>query len=78
MDNSERFVEDITGYIAEIEEPGIPVVSTSHLTLRKLCILYQSERVYTFLDWYFDRKKNGYDPVADHGELGHNKLEQMI
>lgn len=44
----------IAHYIAEIERPGIPYVSTSHVTLRHLNSTYGAELVSGLIAAYFD------------------------
>lgn len=45
----------IAAYIAEIEQPGIPYVSTSHVTLYNLYREHGEKTINYLLDQYFGR-----------------------
>lgn len=48
----------IAGYIAEISQPGIPYVSTSHLTLHDLYGMHGRGTVDQLIDHFFKRQRN--------------------
>lgn len=48
----------IAKYIAQIEQPGIPYVSSSHYTLHELGRVYGHELIASLVKDYFERKRN--------------------
>ena len=53
------FIQHCKGYVDEICQPGIPVISTSHYTLARLYGMYGAKKVQAEIDRQLAERREG-------------------
>lgn len=54
----------IAAYVAELSQPGVPYVNTTHLTRYRLVVQHGAETVQRLLDEYFEAERR--ERLAGH------------